>query len=120
VRYKTIEICREAISGDDPFQENLSLISSMITETTVPPPRFGTRHAEGKGPGGRTPGTMRVKGRLEWASRPKARKSDFRKGWTMANAKLFTSALARFLARADTVNQAGGAAYAYGPERFAA
>jgi hypothetical protein len=63
---------------------------------------------------------MRVKGRLEWASRPKTRQTDFRKGWTMTNAKLFTSALARFLPRADTANQAGGVAYTYGPERFAA
>lgn len=34
----------------------------------------------------------------------------------MANKKLFASALSRFLPRADTVNQAGGSAYAYGPE----
>ena len=34
----------------------------------------------------------------------------------MANRNLFASALARFLPRADTVNQAGGRAYAYGPE----
>ncbi len=34
----------------------------------------------------------------------------------MANKNLFTSALSRFLPRADTVNQAGGSAYAYGPE----
>ena len=34
----------------------------------------------------------------------------------MANKNLFASALSRFLPRADTVNQAGGAAYAYGPE----
>lgn len=34
----------------------------------------------------------------------------------MANKSLFASALSRFLPRADTVNQAGGSAYAYGPE----
>ena len=34
----------------------------------------------------------------------------------MANKNLFASALSRFRPRADTVNQAGGAAYAYGPE----
>lgn len=34
----------------------------------------------------------------------------------MANRNFFASALSRFLPRADTVNQAGGAAYAYGPE----
>jgi 60 kDa SS-A/Ro ribonucleoprotein len=34
----------------------------------------------------------------------------------MANKNLFTTALSRFLPRADTVNQAGGSAYAYGPE----
>lgn len=34
----------------------------------------------------------------------------------MANKTLFSSALARFLPRTDTVNDAGGAAYAYGPE----
>jgi len=34
----------------------------------------------------------------------------------MANKNLFASALSRFMPRADTVNQAGGAAYAYGPE----
>lgn len=34
----------------------------------------------------------------------------------MANKMLFASALSRFLPRADTVNQAGGPAYAYGPE----
>jgi len=34
----------------------------------------------------------------------------------MANKNLFASALSRFLPRADAVNQAGGAAYAYGPE----
>jgi 60 kDa SS-A/Ro ribonucleoprotein len=34
----------------------------------------------------------------------------------MANKNLFASALSRFLPRADTVNQAGGSAYAYGPE----
>lgn len=34
----------------------------------------------------------------------------------MANKSLFASALSRFLPRADTVNQAGGPAYAYGPE----
>lgn len=34
----------------------------------------------------------------------------------MANKNLFSSALAKILPRADTVNEAGGAAYAYGPE----
>jgi 60 kDa SS-A/Ro ribonucleoprotein len=34
----------------------------------------------------------------------------------MANKNLFASALSRFLPRADTVNQAGGSAYSYGPE----
>lgn len=34
----------------------------------------------------------------------------------MANKNLFSSALARLLPRADTINQAGGSAYAYGPE----
>ncbi|WP_255247174.1 hypothetical protein [Sphingopyxis sp. GW247-27LB] len=34
----------------------------------------------------------------------------------MANKSLFSSALARFLPRADAVNNAGGAAYAYGAE----
>ena len=34
----------------------------------------------------------------------------------MANKNLFASALSRFRPRADTVNQAGGSAYAYGPE----
>lgn len=34
----------------------------------------------------------------------------------MANQSLFASLTARFLPRATTVNQAGGAAYAYGPE----
>lgn len=34
----------------------------------------------------------------------------------MANKNLFASALSRFLPRADTVNQASGSAYAYGPE----
>lgn len=34
----------------------------------------------------------------------------------MANKNLFASALSRFLPRADMVNQAGGSAYAYGPE----
>lgn len=34
----------------------------------------------------------------------------------MANKTLFSSALARFLPRADVCNQAGGVAYAYGPE----
>jgi len=34
----------------------------------------------------------------------------------MANKNLFASALARIMPRADTVNQAGGSAYAYGPE----
>jgi 60 kDa SS-A/Ro ribonucleoprotein len=34
----------------------------------------------------------------------------------MANKNIFASALSRFLPRADTVNQAGGSAYAYGPE----
>ncbi len=34
----------------------------------------------------------------------------------MANKSLFASALSRFLPRAETVNQAGGPAYAYGPE----
>jgi 60 kDa SS-A/Ro ribonucleoprotein len=34
----------------------------------------------------------------------------------MANKNLFASALSRFLPRADTVNQAGGSAYVYGPE----
>jgi len=34
----------------------------------------------------------------------------------MANKNLFASALSRFMPRADTVNQAGGSAYAYGPE----
>ena len=34
----------------------------------------------------------------------------------MANKNLFSSALARFLPQTDTVNEAGGAAYAYGPE----
>lgn len=34
----------------------------------------------------------------------------------MANKSLFASALSRFLPRADTVNLAGGSAYAYGPE----
>jgi 60 kDa SS-A/Ro ribonucleoprotein len=34
----------------------------------------------------------------------------------MANKNLFASALSRFMPRADTLNQAGGAAYAYGPE----
>ncbi len=34
----------------------------------------------------------------------------------MANKNLFASALSRFLPRADTINQAGGSAYAYGPE----
>lgn len=34
----------------------------------------------------------------------------------MANKNLFASALSRFLPRADTVNQAGGSAYAYRPE----
>ena len=34
----------------------------------------------------------------------------------MANKNLFSSALAKFLPRADTVNQAGGVAFAYGPE----
>lgn len=34
----------------------------------------------------------------------------------MANKNLFSSALAKFLPRADTVNQAGGVAFTYGPE----
>lgn len=34
----------------------------------------------------------------------------------MANKNLFSSALAKFLPRADTVNEAGGAAYGYGPQ----
>lgn len=34
----------------------------------------------------------------------------------MANKSLFASALSRFMPRADTINQAGGSAYAYGPE----
>jgi 60 kDa SS-A/Ro ribonucleoprotein len=34
----------------------------------------------------------------------------------MANKNLFASTVGKFLPRADTVNQAGGAAYAYGPE----
>ena len=34
----------------------------------------------------------------------------------MANKTLFATALSRFLPRADAVNQAGGVAYAYGPE----
>lgn len=34
----------------------------------------------------------------------------------MANKSLFASAFSRFLPRAETVNQAGGPAYAYGPE----
>lgn len=34
----------------------------------------------------------------------------------MANKNIFASALSRFLPRADTVNQAGGSAYAYRPE----
>ncbi len=34
----------------------------------------------------------------------------------MANKSLFASALSRFLPPVDTVNQAGGAAYTYGPE----
>lgn len=34
----------------------------------------------------------------------------------MANKNLFSSALAKFLPRADTVNEAGGVAFAYGPE----
>ncbi|MES2301112.1 MAG: RNA-binding protein [Pseudomonadota bacterium] len=34
----------------------------------------------------------------------------------MANKNIFASALSRFLPRADTANQAGGSAYAYGPE----
>jgi len=34
----------------------------------------------------------------------------------MANQSLFASLTSRFLPRADVVNQAGGAAYAYGPE----
>ena len=34
----------------------------------------------------------------------------------MANQNLFASLTSRFLPRADTVNHAGGAAYAYGPE----
>ena len=34
----------------------------------------------------------------------------------MANKNLFSSALAKFLPRADTVNEAGGAAYVYGPQ----
>jgi 60 kDa SS-A/Ro ribonucleoprotein len=38
----------------------------------------------------------------------------------MANKTLFSSALAKFLPRTDTVNQAGGNAYAYGPEALLA
>ena len=38
----------------------------------------------------------------------------------MANKNLFSSALARVLPRTDTVNQAGGNAYAYGPEALLA
>ena len=34
----------------------------------------------------------------------------------MANKNLFSTALARFLPQTDAVNDAGGAAYAYGPE----
>ena len=34
----------------------------------------------------------------------------------MANKNLFASTVGKFLPRADTENQAGGAAYAYGPE----
>ncbi len=34
----------------------------------------------------------------------------------MANKNLFSSAVAKILPRADTINQAGGTAYAYGPE----
>lgn len=34
----------------------------------------------------------------------------------MANKTLFSAALSRFLSRTDAVNDAGGAAYAYGPE----
>lgn len=34
----------------------------------------------------------------------------------MANSNLFASALSRFMPRADTVNQAGGVAYTYGPK----
>lgn len=38
----------------------------------------------------------------------------------MANRTLFSSALAKFLPRTDTVNQAGGNAYVYGPEAMLA
>ncbi|MBV7265162.1 vWA domain-containing protein [Erythrobacter ani] len=38
----------------------------------------------------------------------------------MANKTLFSSALAKFLPRTDTVNQAGGNAYAYGPKALLA
>jgi 60 kDa SS-A/Ro ribonucleoprotein len=38
----------------------------------------------------------------------------------MANKTLFSSALAKFLPRTDTVNQAGGNAYAYGPDALLA
>ncbi|MXP29111.1 RNA-binding protein [Porphyrobacter algicida] len=38
----------------------------------------------------------------------------------MANKTLFSSALAKFLPRTNTVNQAGGNAYAYGPEALLA
>lgn len=38
----------------------------------------------------------------------------------MANKMLFSSALARFLPRTDAVNEAGGKAYAYGPEALLA
>ena len=34
----------------------------------------------------------------------------------MANKNLFSRAIATLLPRTDTVNNAGGAAYAYGPE----
>ena len=38
----------------------------------------------------------------------------------MANKTLFSSALVRFLPRTDTVNEAGGVVYAYGPEALLA
>lgn len=38
----------------------------------------------------------------------------------MANKMLFSAGLAQFLPRADVVNQAGGSAYAYGPEALLA
>jgi len=47
---------------------------------------------------------------------PRRPKKNSKWSWTMANKNLFSSAVAKFLPRADTVNKEGASAYAYGPE----